>query len=310
MYENNKKDLFDDEIKSLFEQSLEILKLSNNLGMVDDEIFCLKKYMSIYKGMLPSEHHIYFEMLFDKKKKYILNTLDNDSWLKTGNIVIQFGEDVKNVKKLNAKCSNIKIMLSSIYNAACKLQHSAQKILEEVNEASTASNKNLIRPSIILLHLLRIFYSICPIDSEDDKTQLGVLITILEKDLHIKDKTIKVNLPPVNQTAASSISTIFNLAANVMKTVGIPLPDDFEAPTDQQFNDMINNLVNNESTQNIMQTLAGNLKNKSDMGTTVQSMLNTVMDPETLQTVQKSLLQTAEIAKENTLAQNHAANLS
>ena len=74
-----KKDLFDDELKALLEQSLSILESSNSLGVVDEEITCLKKYKSIYKNMLPSEHHIYFITLYERKKKLIFKTLENDN---------------------------------------------------------------------------------------------------------------------------------------------------------------------------------------------------------------------------------------
>src|SRR5687767_12704304 len=103
----NKEEFFDREIKALFTQSLEILNLRYNVsvtvGKPKKDIAYLNRYKSIYTATIPSEHYIYFENLLEDKRKYILNTLENDDWLRNGNVIIQFGDGVKG---LSEKCKD------------------------------------------------------------------------------------------------------------------------------------------------------------------------------------------------------------
>ena len=167
----NTDELFDREMKSLFTQSLEILNLrynvSVNLGKPKKDIAYLNRYKSIYTATKPSEHFIYFEKLLENKGNLIVKTLTNDDWLRNGNVIIQFGEGVKG---LSEKCKDIKILLSKVYTCALELQESAKKLVSELSD-EYAQNRDLIRPSIILLHLMRIFYAIAT-DGEEKK-QLG-----------------------------------------------------------------------------------------------------------------------------------------
>ena len=192
-------------------------------------------------------------------------------------------------------------MLSHIYNCSCKLQYAAKKTLKEVHDEDTATNIDLIRPSILLLHLMRIFYSIC--DNDEEKIILGNIITELEILLQVKNRTIPI-LPSPNISSISGLSTIINMATNAFKEVGAPLPDDFKSPTEDQINEIFTNLLNNESTKSLLQTVTNSLKNNNDIGSTIQSLLNSAMNPETLQHMQNSIIKTAEIAKENTLSPN------
>lgn len=290
------EELFDREIKSLFTQSLEILNIrynvSVNLGKPKKDIAYLNRYKSIYTATKPSEHFGYFETLLEDKRKFILNTLDNDDWLKNGNIVIQFGEGIKG---LSDKCKDIKILLSNIYNCAIELQESAKKLVSDLSD-EYAQNRDLIRPSIILLHLMRIFYAIC---EEEDKKTIGLIVTKLEIDLNIKVRTVKSFTPSLG--GESGFEGIFNIAKSAMAAGGIELPEEIQAPTNDQFKEVMQTLFSNDGAKSIFQKLAASLQNNDDVTTTMQNILHTAMDPETLKNIQSSFLQTAEIAKENTI---------
>ena len=293
----NNEELFDREMKALFTQSLEIFNLrysvTINLGKPKKDIAYLNRYKSIYTATKPSEHFIYFEKLLADKRKWILNTLENDDWLKNGNIIIQFGEGVKG---LSEKCKDIKILLSKVYTCALELQESAKKLVSDLSD-EYAQNKDLIRPSIILLHLMRIFYAI---SNDEDKKQLGDIVTTLETDLNIKVKTVKPQFTP-SLRGASGFEDIFNIAKTAMKAGGIDLPDEIQAPTNDQFTEVMNTLFSNDSTKSLFQKFAASLQNTDDMGTTMQNLLQTAVDPDTLKNIQSSFLQTAEIAKENSI---------
>ena len=287
-------ELFDREMKSLFAQSLEILNLrygvSANLGKVKKDIIFLNRYKSIYTATNPSEHFVYFQSLLEDKRKSIFKSLENDDWLKNGDVIIQFGEGVKG---LSEKCKDIKILLSNIYNCALDLQESAKKLVSDLSD-EYSQNRDLIRPSIILLHLMRIFYAIC---NEEDRKSIGDIVTTLEVDLNIRVKTVK----PPQILGESSFESIFNIAKTAMQAGGIELPDDIKAPTNDQFQEVLTTLFSNDGTKSLFQKFAATLKNTDDIGTTVQNLFQTAIDPDTMKSIQSSLLQTAEIAKENTL---------
>ncbi len=288
-------ELFDREMKSLFTQSLEILNLryavSANLGKVKKDITFLNRYKSIYIATKPLEHFDYFETLLENQRENIFKTLENDDWLKNGNIIIQFGEGIKG---LSEKCKDIKILLSNIYNCALDLQESAKKLVSDLSD-EYSQNRDLIRPSILLLHLMRIFYAIC---EENDRKPIGDIVTTLEVDLNIRVKTVK---PPQIFNGESSFEGIFNMAKTAMQAGGIELPDDIKAPTNDQFQEVLTTLFTNDGTKSLFQKFAASLKNTDDLGSTVQNLFQTAIDPETMKSIQSSLLQTAEIAKENTL---------
>ncbi|HSW77000.1 MAG TPA: hypothetical protein VLG50_08130 [Candidatus Saccharimonadales bacterium] len=307
-------DLFDREIKALFDQSIETLTErygSTVIGKGKKEITCLNRYKAIYKAMTPSEFHDDFKTLFEKKKSVILKSLDDDTWLKNDNIVIKFGEKIK---ALRDKCENIKIMLSNIYNAALELQEMTKNNLEDLSENLVSdivatTGKNLIRPPIILLHLLRIFYAIV---DDEDKIQLAPLINTLETELNVKNRTIKNTIiqsaaADNNSNAVDGIASIFNMVTSALKNAGVAMPDEIQAPTTQQFSDIISSFANNEGIKTAFQGIAQALNTSGLNGGTelnnlnqfAQNALQNILKPDTLQMVKESVLQTAEIAKES-----------
>lgn len=293
-------ELFDQEIKSLFTQSLEILNqrygVSTQLGVTKKEITCLNRYKAIYDETSPEDHTGYFLKLFNTKKFLILKTLDNDTWLKHGNIVIQLGEDIDEYQD---KFKNIKIMLSKIYNCAIELQESALKTSSGLSQLATAQNKDLIRPSIILLHLMRLFYAVA---ADDDKKKLSSIIDTLENDLQVKNKTIKPVGPQglLPGVSGATLAPIFDMAKTLMKNFNIPGSDDLECPDDKQLIEGLNMLMENDVAKNAFETVATSIKNKDDFKTTATTFLNKMLDPDSMEGLKSSLLKTAEIARENT----------
>lgn len=307
-----KIDLFDRELRALLSQSGEILDtrygIRNNVK-VRKETSCMERFESIYNKLPASEFYVYFEKLFKRRRNLILKSLDNDSWLKNGNIVIQFGEDVK---ELQGKCDNIKILLSNIYNCALELKESSINTFSDFSEELAGQDKNIIRPSIVLLHLMRIFYILT--ENEDDKLALSIIVNTLEEDLNVKNKTVKPNFPnlsnltnPLSSLAANTdmlsdtLSTVFNVVTNVAKQVGIEGMDDLQAPTGQQLKEGLDSTINNEKVQTGISNLMIAINNKEDMVTSFTSFLKDMMTPEMIATAQNALLRTAEIAKDNTL---------
>ena len=64
---------------------------------------------------------------------------------------------------------------------------------------------------------------------------------------------------------------------------------------------LLNGILKNDALQGFIKNIAASINNNDDMGTTMNSVLKSALDPETIKMMQSSLVTTAEIAKENTL---------
>lgn len=238
-----------------------------------------------------------FESLYYAKKRFILNTLNDDDWLREDDIVIQFG---KGIEGLEEKCKDVKIMLSHIYQCAVDLRDLSSKALSDLSDDMTANNQDLIRPSILLLHLLRIFYTVV---EESDKKQLTPLIDKLEKDLRVNNKLIKtvpMTIPSMSyDNIGASLANVFSTLLNVAKETNIPLPPDIIAPTTEQFNEGIKNVMENPKIKNVLTDVTTSLNSGGDMGALLNNLMQNFLDPTTLKSMQESLIKTAEIARDN-----------
>jgi len=307
-----KSELFDRELKSLIKQATEILNvrygISSNSGKVRKELACMTRFENVYNGLnKPSEFFIYFEKLFSKKRSGILKTLTNDSWLKNGNIVIQFGEYDEDIKD---KCENVKILLSNIYNCAIELKDNSLSVYKDLSEELAGQDKNLIRPSIVLLHLIRIFYIL---SEDDDNLALSIMVDTLENDLNVKNKTVKPLIGPngnVNPLAnfnfdptviSDTLSTVFSSLTTIAKQLDIPGLEDIEAPSSNQIKEGVESTIKNEKIQNSIGNLMKALNNKEDLISSATTFLQETLTPEMIQSAQSALLKTAEIAKDNSL---------
>lgn len=206
-----KKQCFDREFRSLLKQAEETIiskyGVSIEFGNTRPELICLKRYLSIYnnKESQPQEHYCYFETLYNRKRSEILNCLKDDRWIRTGNVVIQFGDGVKTTPELEQRRRQVRIMLSDIFLIACDLQTQAEKRLDGIDESFSQDigGKDLIRPNILLLHLMRIFYHL---NDGIDKTPLGEIVTQLEDILGVNKKTVGED--PFNSVKSNTNPTV------------------------------------------------------------------------------------------------------
>lgn len=211
--------------------------------------------------------------------------------------MIQLGEHLDSKDKFKG----IKIMLSKIYQSAIELQDSAIKTSTGLSQSVTTQNKDLIRPSILLLHLMRLFYVVC---EDDDKKKLLDVIGVLEKDLNVKNKLVKPSMMPslgpslMADGHGSSLAPVFDVATSLMKQVGLPVPDDVRAPSDGQIVDVLQNIAKNEAVINLFQTVANSFKKNEDFAATATSFLQNMLQPEAMEGLKSSILKTADMAKE------------
>lgn len=298
-----KKKAFDKELRSLIKQSQETINArygtAIEFGDVRTELVCLNRYLNIYNSTEPHEHFQYFETLYGRKRKDILNCLKDDRWIRTGNVVLQFGEGIRSTREIEEKRKQVRIMLSDIFLIACELQVQAEKALDGIDEkfAQAAGGKDLIRPNILLLHLIRIFYYL---NDGTDKVQLGEIVTQLENDLGIENKTAAESTTvDASKTAsvgggAGGLSGLFTMATSMMERMGYKPPAGMKAPSETEINTVINSVFNNETTQNAIQGMFSSLQGCTDFGSAIQTVVNNVSDPKTMAAVQNSVMQTAQ----------------
>ena len=295
----NVNDTFDQEMKSLFEQSIEILnnRYTINLGEPKPVLKYLKRYNQFYKATLPSEHFIYFKSIFDNHQKVIIKSLEDDSWLKKGNIVIQFGA---HLPQLKGKCLDIKIKLSKIYNCAIELQESAYNVIADMNQEMLEPSKDIIRPSIFMLHLLRIFYCVCNKENQD---LLLPSISSLESDLGVKNRLSQPasTLPFANimnmfsgltdDPEGSVLAPAFEGITSMLKQGNHDIPDNIKAPSNKVLLGYINDIVNMEGVKETYSKVSSAVNNKDDLMTTIGNLAKNV-DPNIFTTMYDQFVKT------------------
>ena len=300
-----KKSMFDREFQMLIKQSQEIIQarhvLALEMGKVIGEAVCLNKYYRIYQKMMaPEAHFEYFEKIYQRNRIAILNTLKDDSWLRDGKITVQFcegkGED------LEVRCRQIRIMLSEIYLMACYLREEAEKALDISGSFGNSSdNKDLIRPSIMMLHLMRIFYHL---QEDSDKKALGAIVQSYEEDLGVSKRTVgsepwaKAEDPKTG--AANGLAGLFNFATGLMEKMGYKAPPGLKPPNETEVTEVLTKVFTNEVTQSAIQGVFANLQNCNNVGEAVQSVVKSVTDPTTMEAIQGSVMETARLAADPT----------
>lgn len=282
---------FDREVRSLISQLQDTIKSKysgRDFGEEIEEEFCLNQYFSLYEKMLPDEHFDYFQDFYDDYREDILSVLEDDRWLKLGDKCIQIGDGGKQFK-------NRKIMLSKIFSMACKLQELSEKSLEGLDEkmAQNLVNEDINRPTIILLHLLRIFYIL----NESDKEKLGALVSTLENELGAI-KTVG-NEPWLKQKESNDnpnnnlggFSGLFSLATSMMEKIGLKPPEGIKPPSENELSAALNKVFCSDTTKNTIENIFTSLQNCQDVGSAIKTVVDNVSDPATLQALQSSVEQ-------------------
>lgn len=297
-----KKTSFDRELRSLVKQSQETITsrygASIELGDGRPELICLNRYFSIYNNTAPEEHHKYFETIYNRKRTEILNTLNDDRWLRTGKLVVQFGDGIKTTKEIEEKRKQVRIMLSDIFLIACDLQESAEKKLDGIDDKfkQDAGGKDLIRPNILLLHLLRIFYYL---NDNSDKVALGKIVTSIEEELQTPQRTVTASDGAAAASVAQSpamaggLSGLFGMATSMMDKMGLKPPTGMKQPSEGEITSVIGNVFNNPTTQDAISKMFSSLKGVNDFGTAVQTVVKNVTDPATMAAIQSTVTKTA-----------------
>ena len=303
-----KRKNFDSNIKNLFIRLTDIIKskykYSIEKGNIPLSLICLDNYRQIYNKMTPEEHYINFEIFYLENEINILDTLDDDSWLKDGaslkrNLCIKLGAnkpDPEGRRRMH------KIMISDIYTLACQLKIETERRLDELGELPQSDVNDLIGPRTILLHLFRIFYYV---NENENRPLLLEIINKLEAELGMpktQDGTVQNKAQPNrnNQNNQQGLGKIFKLATDIMGKMGMEVPENIPIPNDSDIENVITSVMGHEG----LQTIFGNVINSANQGTdvtsTLSSVLSNITNEETVNTLRETVSRTAEIAQKTT----------
>lgn len=330
-----KRSAFDQEVQALIKQAQDTIVSKYPDEVVrqlkpPSELVSLNRYNTIYSSMDPVEHYKYFETIYNRKRIDILQCLKGDAskgerylddrWIRTSNLVVQFGEGVKAPsREIEEKRKLVRLMLSDIYLIAADLQRQAEEAMSELSDISpNVDGKDLIRTNILMLHLMRIFYHL---NDGNDKKIIGDIVTFLETELGVTKRT--VGTPTVVATAVASalgsapttggLSSLFTMATNMMEQFGLKPPAGLKPPTEQEITNVMTNVFSNEATQNALKSVITGLNGTQDFGSAIQKAVASVTDPATLAAIQGSVSNMSQqamgshnVAQNSMLASNTA----
>lgn len=225
------------------------LKLSSNKNPV---LARLEKYVKTYDRTSPEEHVWYFNKIYDANRSAILRGPERDAWLKSGNITVQFGEEV-------GRITDIKIHLTIIYGTACKLTSDIEASLKGLPDVDQC--EELAYPNLFLLYLYRIFYEI--VDIKTEKEQLLQHVTELEKVTGTKSKS-KNNDP---------LSGILGTVTDLMGQMGVKLPQGQKIPSQDELGKMLGTVMNNPQTKSLLGNVMQEMKDCKSLGDVVSKLV-------------------------------------
>jgi hypothetical protein len=226
----------------------------------------LEKYIKTYDKTEPEEHVWYFRKIYESNHPAILRGPGRDNWIKTGPIIIQFGEEVGAV-------TDIKIHLTVIYNTACKLRDEIQNLLKGLPGSDQAEEFSY--PSLFLLHLYQLFYEVA--EEKDEKEKLATFISVLEKETHSQSKTKNNNSDP--------LSGIMGTMADLMGQMGVKLPEGQKMPSQDELGKMLGSVMNNPQTKSMLGNVMQEMKECKSIGDVVNKLVGNLgaVNPENLQ---------------------------
>ena len=315
-----KRSAFDQEVQALIKQAQDTIISKYPDEVVRQlkppiELVSLHRYNTIYSSMDPVEHYRYFETIFNRKRLDILQCLKGDAskgdrylddrWLRSGNLVVQFGDGIKAPsREIEEKRKLVRLMLTDIYLIAADLQRQAEEAMNELSDISPdVDGKDLIRTNILMLHLMRIFYHL---NDGADKKIIGEVVTFLETELGVTKRTVVAPNPatvatsvigvPGSPATIGGLSSLFTMATSMMEQFGMKPPAGLKPPTEQEITTVMTNVFSNEATQNALKSVITGLNGTQDFGSAIQKAVASVTDPVTLAAIQGSVMNTAQQA--------------
>ncbi len=275
-------DNFDESLIGLFTLLKTVIKTNEkhklNLSSRKNPIMSrLEKYIKIYDRTEPEEHLWYFQKLFNQNRPAILRGPERDNWIKNGNIILHFGEEIK------IPIRDAKVHLSIIYNTSIKLRDEMEEALDGLPDVE--QSHELMYPTILLLHLYRIFKEIC--ESDEDKSKMSGYIKDLENEAGIKKSKRSNN----NNDDDNGLSGLMGMATGLMEQMGMKLPEGQKLPSGNELTSAISGVMQNPQAKSFLGDMMKDMQECNNFGDVVGKLLNKLpagMNPGIKQTIQEN----------------------
>lgn len=281
---------FDRNFKRLLDLSDEILKKNDTRTLnlseeANSTLECLVRYRRCYLKTKPDEreemHVSLFRKVYDMNKTAIIDDgHKNTSWLKDGDITIQYGSNFGLV-------NFIIVDLSEIFRIACKLRDETKLKLEGASDEEYQTAKELNYPDAYMLYIYRIFKS-WPHESSEETVRLNIIITAIEKDLGITSETSDNN--PLGE---EGLGGLMNFAQGMFDNMGIKPPEGSTQPNQADIGKALGNVFNNPNTQTAISGMFEGLGNSNNIGDVIGKLVGGFSDPALTQAIGDSLNEAA-----------------
>lgn len=302
---------FDENLKGLVDTCLNVFKAENNstLSVLNDikannENIVLK-YLNNYKKSFDhgdiSKHKPFILSLYLRFKDTLIKNKDDFSWLENDSVILIFGEFPHDQNK-DKRSKNIRILLSSIYRKAISLKDRVESELDGLPDSAYENRNELIYPDIIVMYLLRLFLEV---SSEQEKP----IIESLLRDVEISLGKSPDSYP---DTTPNSFSGILGCATNMVKRMGINIPDGAKLPSETEITSMMNGIMQNPATgellSNIFKGIDGGNGGQPNIGGLFNNIMENFRDGKLAKVIQETLPITASQLNETKESSNSSSN--
>lgn len=236
----------------------------------------INNFMKLYQKMKPEEFYPCFEIIFGQHRAEILETLTSDAWVVQKKLILK-------PPKLDVE--NFKVPVFEIYADALELR--------------SESDPNLkVLADTLMLCMFRLFYFTV---SESDRDAVGKILTYYEKLLNLSKLTVEQPESSNSGSSNQGLAGIFDLALNSMESFGFKRPDNFKAPTDEDFNKVLKVIFDPKNTKPIFDKMSQVAKNSNgNFGEAASNIVAEVLKPENIQSIQNTFEQTKAVIQQTT----------
>jgi hypothetical protein len=219
----------------------------------------------------PEEHIEDITVFYEKYKLYVLRSSTDDLWLRENQVVLYYG----------GTQSNIKLMVSSLYNYAVKSRDECLAKIKNLPPEAAVGRSELTYCDKIRLSLYKIFYEIEK--NEKDRKRLFSLALDLETDMD-SDDTVSSSDTNKSTSTANPLGGLMDVAKGFASQFGIP-PEMIN-----NFNlSEVSNTLSNPETKTTLQNAIKGITEGKDIVSVMQDVFSTLkVDPSSINQIVSS----------------------
>ena len=188
----------------LIKRVLEVATSSGISGEPNPNVRAISSYVKILNAIgTPAkrdEHLLQYRTIYENNRAAILLGEKNDVWLSAGSLSLVLKDSVKPTPG--------KLLLSSLYNIAVRLRN-------DIPEEKRETQRELMYPDIILLHIYRIFREVAP---GSDYVAITKTITSLESELGLDAGDVSPGFGLSEMMSSGGLSRLMGVASKAINT--------------------------------------------------------------------------------------------